>query len=164
MSQVTEYRLDLRTAEIPEVIHVSQGDTGWRNLTFRLFFDGEPFLIPENAWVWFQYRKQDGEMGITMMEADGSTATLETDDSITEVSGTALCRIQLVNGSERIVSPVFTMIVEPDPIHGISDDDMSTDGVDNQILYLNVGPYVLDGILYNLPNPSVTDEILKGVL
>ncbi len=162
MSQVTEYRLDLRAEGIPEPVHVSQGDTGWRNLVFRLFFDGEPFLIPDSAWVWFQSRKPDGEMGLAMMEADGSTASLEIDDNFTDVSGTAICRIQLVNGSERIVSPVFALVIEPDPIYGITPETDEGYEVSGGILYAHVvGPYVENGILYGLPDASVTGGILN---
>lgn len=149
---------------VPEIARISEKDQLSRVLRLRLRLNGGAFTVPAAASVQIVGRKANGDTFSEAAAASGDLVTVAVTSDMSDTAGPCICRICITNGSQTIGSQLFTLMVEKDPIHGISDDDMSTDGVDNQILYLNVGPYVLDGILYNLPNPSVTDEILKGVL
>ena len=161
---MTEYRLDMMPGSVPDIVHISEKDAGSRELAFRLLLQGEAFTVPADADVLIVGRKSDGTTFSEEATASDDLVTIAVTADMSDVAGPAMCRISMTDDDAVINSQLFVLMIESDPIHGISDDDMSTDGVDNQILYLNVGPYVLDGILYNLPNPSVTDEILKGVL
>lgn len=112
MSQVTEYRLDLRAEGIPEPVHVSQGDTGWRNLVFRLFFDGEPFSVPGGTVAEIVGRKADGSTFSEAMTTGTDTVSLPITGDMTDIYGRSMCRIQLRSGDLLLASGLFALMVE----------------------------------------------------
>lgn len=112
MSQVTEYRLDLRPEGIPEPVHVSQGDTGWRNLTFRLFFDGEPFSVPAGTSAEIVGRKSDGSTFSEAMTTGTDTVSLAITGDMTDIYGCSMCRLQLRSGDLLLASGLFALMVE----------------------------------------------------
>lgn len=162
MSQTTEYRLDMMPGSVPDVVHISEKDAGLRRLAFRLLLDGEPFIVPGLAVVQIAGRKANGETFVEDAEADGDQVTVAVTSDMSDTAGPCICRICMTNGDETIGSQLFTLMVEADPIHGITPDTDEGYEASGGILYAHVvGPYVENGILYGLPDASVTGGILN---
>lgn len=162
MSQTTEYRLDMMPGSVPDIVHISEKDAGLRRLAFRLLLDGEPFIVPGLAVVQLVGRKADGTTFYAPAEASDDMVTVAVTAGISDIAGPAACRIVLSVGNEILPSQLFTLMVEADPIHGITPDTDEGYEVSGGILYAHVvGPYVENGILYGLPDASVTGGILN---
>lgn len=162
MSQKQEYKLAMVPGSVPDTVHISEKDAGLRRLAFRLLLSGEPFIVPGLAAVQIVGRKANGETFVEDAEADGDQVTVAVTSDMSDTAGPCICRIVLSVGDEILPSQLFTLMVEVDPIHGITPDTDEGYEVSGGILYAHVvGPYVENGILYGLPDASVTGGILN---
>lgn len=162
MTAFNEYRIDMVPGTVPEIAHISEKDQLSRVLRMRLRLNGGAFTVPAAASVQIVGRKANGETFSEDATASGDLVTIPVTSDMSDTAGPCICRICITNGSQTIASQLFTLMVEKDPIHGITPDTDDGIYVEDNELRVNVdGPYVEDGILYNLPDASVTGGILS---
>lgn len=121
------FSLDLMPGTIPQNIHLSQNDVGFRELKFSLHDRGKPFTVPSGTMAFFNGKKADGKGFSYKMSVSGSIVSIAVQSQMTAAAGPVICEVSLQNGSEVIGSANLLLIVERCPLDGakMSDSDMS---------------------------------------
>ena len=121
------FSLDLMPGTIPQSIHLSQNDAGWRELKFSLHDRGKPFTVPSGTVAFFNGKKSDGKGFSYKMEVADSTVSITVQSQMTTAAGPVICEVSLQSGSEVIGSANLLLVVERCPLDGahMSDSDMS---------------------------------------
>lgn len=121
------FSLDLMPGTIPQSIHLSQNDSGWRELKFSLHDRGKPFTVPSGTVAFFNGKKSDGKGFSYKMEVADSTVSITVQSQMTTAAGPVICEVSLQSGSEVIGSANLLLVVERCPLDGahMSDSDMS---------------------------------------
>lgn len=121
------FSLDLMPGTIPQSIHLSQNDVGWRYLKFSLHDRGKPFTVPSGTVAFFNGKKSDGKGFSYKMSVSDSTVSIAVQSQMTAAAGPVICEVSLQSGSEVIGSANLLLVVERCPLDGahMSDSDMS---------------------------------------
>ena len=100
---------------IPEVVHLSQYDTGARDIKFLLYAGSRSYTPQSGSIVTIRGGKPDGTIYEYECTVSGNTATLTPTTQMTAVKGIHEAEIRIYNGSDIIGSANIRIMVEPSP-------------------------------------------------
>lgn len=109
------YALDMTPGSIPEVVHLSQYDTGARDIKFLLYAGSRPYTPQNGSTVTIRGGKSDGTIYEYTCTVSGNAATLTPTTQMTAVKGIHEAEIRIYNGSDIIGSANIRIMVEPSP-------------------------------------------------
>ena len=128
MSIYNDYNLDMTPGQLADTVLISQGETAWRILRFKLYAGGTSFVIPEDSTALLNGRKADGHGFSYSMTLDraNNTASIEVKEQMSAAAGPVICEVVVENSGDVIGSGNFVLMVEPSPLNGavMSDSDM----------------------------------------
>lgn len=116
MASITEpYALDMTPGAIPAVVHLSQYDSGARELKFILYAGSRPYTPQAGSTVTIRGGKPDGTIYEYACTVSGNAATFTPTAQMTAVKGFHDAEIRIYNGSDIIGSANIRIMVEPSP-------------------------------------------------
>jgi hypothetical protein len=109
------YALDLTPGSIPEVVHLSQYDSGVRDIKFLLYAGSRPYTVQTGSTVTIRGGKPDGTIYEYTCAVTGNAVTVTPTVQMTAVRGFHDAEIRIYNGSDMIGSANIRIMVEQSP-------------------------------------------------
>jgi hypothetical protein len=109
------YALDMTPGGIPEVVHLSQYDSGVRDIKFLLYSGSRPYTPQTGSRVTIRGGKSDGTIYEYECTVSGNSVTLTPTTQMTAVKGIHEAEIRIYNGSDIIGSANIRIMVEQSP-------------------------------------------------
>lgn len=116
MASITDtYALDMTPGAIPAVVHLSQYDSGARELKFLLYAGSRLYTPPTGSTVTIRGGKPDGTIYEYACTVSENAATVTPTAQMTAVKGFHDAEIRVYKGSDIIGSANIRIMVEPSP-------------------------------------------------
>lgn len=109
------YALDMTPGSIPEVVHLSQYDSGARDIKFLLYAGSRPYTPQTGSTVTIRGGKPDGTIYEYVCTVSENAATVTPTAQMTAVKGIHDAEIRIYNGSDIIGSANIRIMVEQSP-------------------------------------------------
>lgn len=111
MYSITKY-IDVTPGGEPEVIHVSQYDTGSREINLELFSNDGDFTIPSGATAEVNGTKPDGNGFAYACTIDENTVTFTLTEQMAAVAGRVPCKIVIESSGQKLLTERFILMVD----------------------------------------------------
>lgn len=110
----TKFNLEMSGDTKKYMASAIQGDRATRRIVVKLMNDGEPYVIPNQAFVNVNITKPDGKSVYNACEYSGSEVTIELTSQALAAAGTALCDVEVrsADDSQIITSASFEIEIE----------------------------------------------------
>ena len=110
----TKFNLEMSGDTKKYMASAIQGDRATRRIVVKLMNDGEPYVIPNQAFVNVNITKPDGKSVYNACEYSGSEVTIELTSQALAAAGTALCDVEVrsADDSQIITSDSFEIEIE----------------------------------------------------
>ncbi len=105
-------RVDVTPGGKPKVIHVSQYDSGSRNLEFALFSDDAEFIMPEGAEAEINGTKPDGNGFSVLGTVDGNVVSVTLTEQMAAIAGRVPCKIMVEKSGKKLLTETFILMVD----------------------------------------------------
>ena len=115
-NQIVKLDMTPGSGYLQREIRVSQYDDGLRSIDFELYKDGAAYSIPPGATVTINGHKSDGNVFSVPCTYSGNMVTVTFTKQMTAVAGSNVAEISIVEGSMRLGSENFKVIVEKSPM------------------------------------------------
>ena len=115
----TKFNLEMSGDTKKYMASAIQGDRATRRIVVKLMNDGEPYVIPNQAFVNVNITKPDGKSVYNACEYSGSEVTIELTSQALAAAGTALCDVEVrsADDSQIITSASFEIEIERSQRH-----------------------------------------------
>ena len=110
----TKFNLEMSGDTKKYMVSAIQGDRATRRIVVKLMNDGEPYVIPNQAFVNVNITKPDGKSVYNACEHSGAEVTIELTSQALAAAGTALCDVEVrsADDSQIITSASFEIEIE----------------------------------------------------
>lgn len=116
MASITDtYALDMTPGAIPAVVHLSQYDSGARELKFLLYAGSRPYTPQNGSTVTIRGGKPDGTIYEYVCTVSENAVTITPTTQMTAVKGIHEAEIRIYNGSDMIGTANIRIMVEQSP-------------------------------------------------